>query len=314
MIGRLRNRATLQRTAVRLALAGTLGIASMLAAESWLDGHGAADAAVPMAEVLVTAHALEAGSRLVADDLVRRRWPVDAIDRSWLGPGRDGAGGMVGQIVVARLAAGTPLSRAMVLESGSGFAAAIGPGRRAVSIAVSPAGGLAGFLSPGDHVDVLLTQTLGKRHTVQTLLTDLPVLGVDQRGQGDRPAAATADDEDIIADTLGDDAAPPGLVTLDVSPGEAEALAVAAELGTLSLVLRGPGAEARPAGTSPARTTPARTRRWDSDVTGLPVSVLAASDSIAATPPPVLAAPVTAPAGGVEITYGLQPQTSESPK
>ena len=59
----------------------------------------------------------------------------------------------------------------------------IRPGRRAISIAVSPAGGLAGFLAPGDHVDVLLTQTLGKRRTVQTLLTDLPVLGVDSHGR-----------------------------------------------------------------------------------------------------------------------------------
>lgn len=303
MIGRLRNRATLQRTAVRLALAGGLGFASLFAAESWLAGHGAADAAVPMAEVLVTAHAIEAGSRIAAADLAARRWPVDAIDRSWLGPGRDGAGGLVGETVVARLAAGTPISRAMVLAAGSGFAAAIRPGHRAMSIAVSPAGGLAGFLAPGDRVDVLLTQTLGKRRTAQTLLVDLPVLGVDQRSSGATPAAVSTD-EDVIADALDSEAAPPGLVTLDVSPREAEALAVAAEMGTLSLVLRGPGREARPA----------RSRRWNSDVTGLSVSVLAASEGVtpAAAAPPAAVPPEST--GGIEITYGLQPQAPEPPK
>jgi pilus assembly protein CpaB len=303
MIGRLRNRAKLQRAAVRLALAGGLGIASLFAAESWLAGHGAADASVPMARVLVTAHAIEAGSRIEAADLVARAWPAGAIDAGWLGPGRDGAAGLIGRTTVARLAAGTPLTRAMVLESGSHFAAAIRPGRRAISIAVSPAGGLAGFLSPGDRVDVLLTQALGKRRTVQTLLADLPVLGVDQRGRGD--PTPEPDTVDVIAAAL-EDAAPPGLVTLDVSPREAEALAVAAELGTLSLVLRGPGAEPRPA----------RSRRWDSDVTGLPASVLAASDGVPAVAAPVAipATPAPPPAGGVEITYGLQPQTAEPAK
>lgn len=299
MIGRLPGRATLQRTAVRLAMAGTLGITSMLAAESWRGG-GAADAAVPMTEVLVTARALDAGSRIAAADLATRRWPAESIDRSWLAPGA--AGQLVGQVTTARLAAGTPLSHAMLLAGGgSALAAGIRPGRRAISIAVSPAGGLSGFLAPGDRVDVLLTQTLGKRRTVQTLLADLAVLGVDSHGRGDPPPTP---EDDLIAEAL-DSAEPPGLVTLEVSPREAEALAVAAELGTLSLVLRGPAAESRPA----------RSRRWDSDVTGLPAALLAASESapVAVAAPPLPAAAAAPAPSGVEISYGLPPAAAPTP-
>lgn len=301
MIGRLPGRVTLQRTAVRLAMAGTLGIASMLAAERWR-GSGDAAAAVPMTDVLVTARPLDAGSRIAASDLATRRWPAVSIDRSWLAPGA--AAQLIGQVITARLAAGSPLSRAMLQAGGSSLAAGIRPGRRAMSIAVSPAGGLSGFLAPGDRVDVLLTQTLGKRRTVQTLLADLPVLGVDNHGSGDPPATP---EDDVIAKAL-DSAGPPGLVTLEVSPREAEALAVAGELGTLSLVLRGPAAEVRPT----------RSRRWDSDVTGLPAALLADSEAApvaaaAAAPQPIAGGAVAPTPGDVEISYGLPPAVAPTP-
>ena len=149
---------------------------------------------------------------------------------------------------------------------------------------------------------MLLTQTLGKRRTAQTLLADLVVLGVDNQGRGDPPPEASEDD--LIAGAL-DSGGPPGLVTLEVTPREAEALAVAAELGTLSLVLRGIG----------AGPSPMRGRRWDSDVTGLPPALLAAQEPAAA---PAAAAPLPTPVavpaapagGGVEISYGLPPAAS----
>jgi pilus assembly protein CpaB len=297
MMGRLPSRMTLQRTAVRAALAGGLALTAMLAAEGWRAG-----AAEPMAEVWVTTHAVVPGDRLAAADVVLRRWPAGSVDRSWLGPGRGGS--PVGQTAAAHLAAGTPVSAPMFEgHDGSGFSAMIRPGRRAISIAVSPAGGLAGFLAPGDHVDVLLTQQVGKRRSVQTLVTDLAVLGVDSRGRGDTP--------DPEADAFDDGTAPPELVTLDVTPREAEALAVAAELGTLSLALRGAARE--------RTASPARGVRWDSDVTGLPAGLFAEASPSPPLPPPPrgpAAGPpaAVAPAGGVAISYGLQPAAAERAK
>nr|WP_310522834.1 Flp pilus assembly protein CpaB [Polymorphobacter sp.] len=185
---------------------------------------------------------------------------------------------------------------------GGAFAAAIRPGRRAITIAVTPAAGLAGFAAPGDRVDVLLTQGIGKRRTGQTLLTNIAILGIDQRQSGD-----------TVTDSLESAATPdlvtPDLVTLEVTPRQAEFLAIASDLGKLSLVLRGRGPDiATPTG-----------RSWDSDVTGLPASLLATADD---TPAPIAPTPTALPAAssatpaatppspasdGVIITYGLPP-------
>ena len=190
----------------------------------------------------------------------------------------------------------------------TGLAAGIRPGWRAATIAVGPAAGLAGFIAPGDRVDVLLTQTLNGRRTAQTLLENLVVLGVDQRQRDSGPAAALSAAGDVVAaSAAGDvvaaatsesDAGPPGLVTLEVTPRAAQALAVAGELGRLSLVLRGPGGGAADTGG----------RRWDSDVTGLPAALFAAPAPMAAAPAalpvtPASAAPPPA-ANGISIDYG----------
>lgn len=308
------DRVAIQRTAVRLVVAGTLALAAMVATQTWLDHSNAAAASgVAMADVLITARAIEPGERLVVTDMRWRPWPASAIDAGWLVRGRPGANGIIGRVATARLAAGTPLNLAMAAAPGHGstFAAMIRPGQRAITIAVTSAAGLAGFLAPGDRVDVLLTQAIGNRRTGQTLLHDIMVLGVDQQQRGDG-AGMTAPLEaagDVIAEaTEASGSEPPGLVTLEVSPKAAETLAVAAELGTLSLVLRGPGAEADGPGG----------RSWDTEITGLPAAMLAAGGNTASSAalPPV--APIPSPAAaapaprGVEITYGL-PQSPATP-
>ncbi|MBC7522359.1 MAG: Flp pilus assembly protein CpaB [Sandarakinorhabdus sp.] len=295
----------LNRTGVRLALA--IGLA--LAAET----------RTSVVDVLITARPIEAGTSLGAADLRWQQWPAQLAGRGWLVRGPAAASAplpMVGRVVQVRLAAGVPITAAMAIApaKGSTFAAAIRPGWRAASIAVTPAAGLAGFVAPGDRVDLLLTQTLGNRRTVQTMLTDLGVLGVDQRQRGSRgtdaPLAAAGD---VVAGASG--AEPPNLITLEVTSRQAEAIAVAAELGKLSLVLRGPGRDPAVAGS----------RRWDSDVTGLSPAQLAAgsnsgdgfSRSILAVPAaaaasysPVASAPSPQGHRGVEIVYGA-PAASE---
>ena len=296
-----------QRVAARAALALGLGGLAVAGAHGWAQGRASArdDHSASTIAILVTAHAIAAGATLEASDLRWQDWPVAAADRAWLTRGSGPS--LVGRIVPAALPAGFPLTAgvAVTVGTGSGFAAAIQPGWRAISIAVTPAAGLAGFIAPGDRVDVLLTQTLGARRTVQTLLADLAVLGIDQQQRGDpsitAPMAAAGD---AVADAVASaGAAPPNLVTLQVRPREAEALAVAAELGKLSLALRGPGAEA----------VAAAGRQWDSDVTGLSAALLGAGANSSAVPVPspiaiAAPAPVAArPASGIEIVYGAAP-------
>jgi pilus assembly protein CpaB len=309
-------RARWQRAAVRLALAAGLGLGAMAAAQGWLESRSPASpvAVLRMADVLVSARTIDAGEVLAPADVRWQPWPADAIAPSWQVRGRNRAmssGTIAGMVAPMRMAAGVPVTPAMLAAPGSGsaFAAAIRPGWRAVSIAVTPAAGLAGFVTPGDRVDVMLTQVLGNRRTGQTLLTGLTVLGVDRRQRGhDGYSAPIETAGDVVAEAAGaSGAAPPGLVTLEVTPRQAETLVVAAEMGKLSLLLRGPGAEPTSVGG----------RRWDSDVTGLPAAMLAAGgDRIAVEVPaaPTLAAvPPAVHSGGVDIVYGL-PQASEAAK
>ena len=146
------------------------------------------------------------------------------------------------------------------------------------------------------------------------MLTDLGVLGVDQRQRGSRgtdaPLVAAGD---VVAGASG--AEPPNLITLEVTSRQAEAIAVAAELGKLSLVLRGPGRDPAVAGS----------RRWDSDVTGLSAAQLAAGGnsgdafarSVLAVPAASSAvAPSPSPPGGrgVEIVYGAPAAAPPGPE
>lgn len=308
MISAKPNRWVRQRTLLRCVLALGFATAAVLVTQGWIisSSRAAIKPAAGMVEVRVAARNVPAGTVLTSGDLRWQVWPADAVGSDWQLRGRSGSNAaFVGQIVPYGLAAGAPVTMAQIASPrpGSVFAAAIRPGWRAASVAVSPAAGLAGFLEPGDRVDVLLTQIVGNRRTAQTLLTDIGVLGVDQRQrEPNLVTAPMAAANDVIASAAGGPgAAPPDLVTLEVTPQQAEALAIAAELGKLSLALRGPGRETRRAAG----------RRWDSDVTGLAPALLAVdggSSALAAAtalpvsmPPPASAAT----AGGVEIAYGL---------
>ena len=103
------------------------------------------------------------------------------------------------------------------------------PGMRAMAITVNPGGEVAGFVFPGDRVDVILGHTVNRkddpqltdRHMSETVLTNVRVLALDQKtdDQSTDPKIAQ-------------------LATLEVTPQDAERLALSAQLGTLSLSLR----------------------------------------------------------------------------
>jgi pilus assembly protein CpaB len=104
------------------------------------------------------------------------------------------------------------------------------PGQRAVTITVTPSSGLAGFVFPGDRVDVIVTMTIrddrekdsnNERRASETVLTDIRVLAIDQRADDQKK-------EVTVAKTA----------TLEVTSKQAEVIAVASEMGKLSLSLR----------------------------------------------------------------------------
>jgi pilus assembly protein CpaB len=96
--------------------------------------------------------------------------------------------------------------------------------KKAVTIRVNDVLGVAGFLLPGDRVDVLLTRTEDKNSYADVLLQNIRALGVDQLAdeRSEKPAVAKA-------------------VTLEVTTDEAQKLALASTVGSLSLALRAAG-------------------------------------------------------------------------
>ena len=106
---------------------------------------------------------------------------------------------------------------------GSTLASIVEPNKRAVTVRVNDVIGVAGFLLPGNRVDILSTRHQGSRSITETILQDVKVLAVDQ-------TASTDKDRPVVVRA----------VTLELSPAEAELLVKATAEGSLQLTLRNP--------------------------------------------------------------------------
>jgi pilus assembly protein CpaB len=154
------------------------------------------------------------------------------------GDDADSIAALPGTAVRREIAAGQPINKESLVAPGDrGFlAAALSPGMRAVTIPVSGLTGVAGFVFPGDRVDLVLTQIVGSADrradngpplkVSETIIRNLRVLATDNR------VTPTTDEEGKTV------AARTDLVTLEVTPTIAEKISVAQTVGTLSLSLR----------------------------------------------------------------------------
>jgi pilus assembly protein CpaB len=105
------------------------------------------------------------------------------------------------------------------------LSAMLSDGMKAVTIRVNDVEGVAGFILPGDRVDILLTRTGEKNNAVNdVVIQDVRVLAVDQLAdqRAEKPSVVKA-------------------VTIEVDPTEGQKIALAATVGTLSLLLRKAG-------------------------------------------------------------------------
>ena len=220
-------------------LVGALVIAVITAvmAKNMFAGAGTAQAAaapVPTGpKVLVAKKALPVGTIIDADSFAFQPWPKELMQGAYYVDGQPDAKTLAGTVVRYAIAAGQPVTRgSLVGPQDRGFlAAALGPGMRAVTVPVNTTTGVAGFVFPGDHVDLVLTQQVqgggdGTPLKVsETIVRNVRVLATDQR--------FTDKDEDgkTAVKTFSN-------VTFEVTPKIAEKIAVAQSLGQLSLSLR----------------------------------------------------------------------------
>ena len=210
-----------------------------------------AAASVPTGpQVLVATKPLPVGTILGPDSVRFQPWPKDLIDGAYYKRGDVGADPvkMQGMVVRNGITAGQPITQgSLVSPKDRGFlAAALTPGMRAVTISVSGASAVAGFVFPGDRVDLVLAQDVavnsqatdaapGAVHTVQdtrqlhtseTIMRNIRVLATDQRFDN----VPTPDGKQTVSNF--------SLVTIEATPKIAEEIAVAQKLGSLSLSLR----------------------------------------------------------------------------
>jgi pilus assembly protein CpaB len=197
--------------------------------------------------VLVAGRPLQPGNLLKPSDLSGVSMLAPSVPAGASADTPANRAGLIGAMIRRPILQGQPILPPDVMRPGDhGFLAAIlGPGMRAVTVGVDAISGGAGLIWPGDRVDLVLTQEIadpnlppGKRLAAETVLADVRVIAIDQRlVQGANPNGVASN----LART----------VSLEVTPLEAEQVAVATRLGRLSLVVRAAGPA--PAGTPHGR-------------------------------------------------------------
>lgn len=231
------------KKAVLLAGALIIAVAAALMARSMFSGTEApapqaTAAAVPQQaldgpQVLVATRALPVGTIIDAESFRFQPWPKDLVEEAYYLQGKADPQSLQGAVVRNTVTAGQPATRgALIMPGERGFlAAALGPGMRAVTVPVSMQSSVAGFIFPGDRVDVLVTQTVNgddpnnPLRVSETIVRNLRVLATDQRTN----ALDEAGKPDVRTFSN---------VTLEVTPRIAEKIAVSQTIGQISLTLR----------------------------------------------------------------------------
>ena len=182
----------------------------------------AAHVVVPQKHFIVAAsETLEAGELLKPGSLRLMEWPVPL-------PGSvPKVDEIAGRIVLFPVAKDQPILAAYLAPAGvsSGLTAKIPSGMRAISVRSDEVVGVAGFLLPGTHVDVLLTYHSDKSPDPRTatVLQDVVVVAAGQQ---------------IRPDPEGKPTSVNNVVTLLLTPADSEKLVLATSLGAIHFVLR----------------------------------------------------------------------------
>jgi pilus assembly protein CpaB len=179
-----------------------------------------------LAQVAVATKDLEVGVVLKEDDVTVSDWP-GSVPLGATNQKKD----LLGRGVITAIFAKEPIisSRLAPRGAGGGMAAMIPPGMRAVAVRVNEVVGVAGFVVPGMHVDILISGTAPGGNSslgtlTQTLLQNIEVLSAGQDFKKDAEGKPVAVQ----------------VVNMLVTPTQAEQLSLAASSTSIQLVLRNP--------------------------------------------------------------------------
>jgi len=240
------------RTTFIFVLAIALGVGATWLANGWLESRltpvSSADA--DTTGVVVAAVEIPFGQKIEFTQLKQIAWPSGDLPVGALLSPKDAEGRIANQTLFP----GELVLQSRIVEhiGGSTLSAIISPNMRAVTVRVNDVLGVAGFLLPGNRVDVLASRTENRKAQTRTLLENIKVLAVDQTASPDK-------DKPIVVRA----------VTLETSPKQAEKLVKATQEGTVQLALRNPTDETKMAKAEPPAPKPVVRRRapWGGTVT-----------------------------------------------
>jgi pilus assembly protein CpaB len=199
-----------------IGLSLVLGVFALLLVRGANSGSGATT------KVVVAKSGLSFGERITLSAVHVVDYPKQAVPVGAFGTVESVAGAGEDRIALRTIVPGEPLLVSNITGKGGRgtLSNLIADGMRAITIAVNDVRGVAGFVHVSDRVDVLLTRN--DHSQADVLLQNIKVLAVDQQAgdeKADKPAIAKA-------------------VTLEVSPEDAQKLALGIGIGNLSLALR----------------------------------------------------------------------------
>jgi pilus assembly protein CpaB len=218
-----------------LLVALVMGGIAALMARSWIAQHTTAQPVASTSTIVVAAAPLAFGTVLTEDNVSEIPWAEPQLPEGAFAKKidllREGR-----RVVLTAMERSEMITRPKVTAPGqrASLSVLLEEGQRAVTVRVDDIRGVAGFILPGDRVDVVLLRTETQKgeteNSADVLIEYVKVLAIDQlvNERQDQPAVAT------VAKA----------VTLQVSPAQAQKILLAGNIGKLSLVLRQPG-EAR---------------------------------------------------------------------
>ncbi len=208
---------------ILLVLAVVIGGGAAVFAQRWLaqqQGTSIVEG-TDTVNVIVAAREIPYGQPIEEMHLRAVSWPADAIPEDSFSTKEE----LLGKLVTQKTLPGEPLlgARVVVKLEGSRLSALIAPNKRAITVRVNDVAGVAGFLLPGNRVDIIATRLVDRRAKTSTLLQNIKVLAIDQKASPDK------DDPVVVR-----------AVTLEADLEEASKLVGATEEGTIQLILRNP--------------------------------------------------------------------------
>jgi pilus assembly protein CpaB len=223
-----------RQTLIALAIAVVLGLFAVYLANVFLSKSEKRVAATPMGttKVAVALVPLDYGIEVTPDKVRYVDYPTASLPPGTFRTNADLLPMGKKRLALRPIQVNQPLLAADMTGEGQGasISALLPDGARATSVSINAVSGVAGFVKPNDSVDVLITrQGLGGDGAGQitdVLLQNIRVIAIDQDAKGTNPKPDVA-----------------RTATLQVTPLEAQKLVLGQQLGSLSLVLRKPGAD-----------------------------------------------------------------------